>query len=180
MKTAAEKGDMKRVRQSIWLLSLICVFLFAGCKDKQPGQSKQAGPPKADVDFAKEAFKLLVDGNVAAADMIDWEHLNMAGIDAGANYRAMTTDASREGFRNSFIRSYSESFKTSGASADVLSNWREQSRDSSNTVVAADAPNGNSLLITVSHADGQQKISVLAFKSAQPKAPPSGSPKRPR
>jgi hypothetical protein len=149
------------VRQSIWILIFIGAFLFVGCKGKQ---SVRTGPPKSDVDFAKEAFKLLADGDLAAAEMLDWEHLNVAGMDAGASYRGLTSEAGREGFHKSFITSYSTSFKSSGGKADLLTNWREQSKDAGQTVVAADAPNKNTILITVSHADGQQKVSALALK----------------
>lgn len=152
-----------------------------GCKGKQQSQNaRSSGPPKPDVDFAKEAFKLLAEGDVAAADMIDWENLNVAGMDAGASYRPLASDTAREGFRNSFIKGYSNSFKASGGSADTLTKWRELSKDSSGTVVAADAPNGNSILITVSHKDNLQKVSVLALKSDQAEAPPAGGTKSTR
>ena len=149
------------MRQSIWILIFICGFLFVGCKAKQ---TKRTGPPKTDVDFAKEAFKLLSDGDMAAADMVDWENLNVAGMNAGASYKPLSSESAREGFRKSFIEGYSRSFKSSGGNADVLGNWREQSKNGSQTVVAADAPNGNSILITVSHPDGEQKVSALALK----------------
>jgi hypothetical protein len=148
----------------MWILIFICAFLVIGCKGKQSGARTNSGPPKSDVDFAKDTFKLLADGDLAAAEMIDWEHLNVAGMDAGASYRALSNEAGRKGFHESFIRSYSSSFKSSGGNAGALSKWREQSKDASQTVVAADAPNGNSILITVSHPEGQQKVSVLALK----------------
>jgi hypothetical protein len=80
-------------------------------------------------------------------------------------YRQMSGgEEMRSRFRKGFINGYSSSFKKSGGSVVSLSNWREQSRDSSQTVVAADGPGGKLLLMTVTHIDGQQKVSTFDLK----------------
>ncbi len=133
-----------------------------GCKGGQ--KPARTGPAKSDVDFARDVFKMMADGDLAAADMIDWEHLNVAGMDAGASYRALSGDAGRENFRKSFINGYSTSFKSSGGNADAVTNWREQSKEGDKTIVAATGPNPGTLLITVTHTDGLQYVSALELK----------------
>ena len=149
------------MRHALSVLLVICAFCFVGCKGKKPVRT---GPPKTDVEFARDVFQRMSQGDISAGELIDFDHLSIAGIDISGQYRNLTTDSSRENFRSSFIKGYSNSFKSSGGNIDALTNWREQSKDAGQTIVAADAPNGNTILITVSHADGQQKVSVLALK----------------
>lgn len=149
------------MRQAIFALIIICGLLFVGCSKSSKTTTARTGPPKSDVDFAREVFRLLAEGDESAAEMIDWEHLSMAGLDVGANYRSLSGDAARANFQKSFIKGYSNSFKASGGTPDAGSNWREQSKDSTQTVVAADGPTGKVLLMTIVHPDGQQKLSVL-------------------
>ena len=153
------------MKKSILILIIACGFLFMGCKG---GTAKQhvrpAGPPKSDVDFAKEVFQMMGDGDVNVVDMLDWENLKMVGVDVGAQYKSVTSDSERETFQESFLRGYSNSFKSSGGNAAGMKNWREQSKDASNTVVAGDVPNGQTLLITVTHTNGLQYVSSLQIK----------------
>jgi hypothetical protein len=138
--------------------------LLAGCKGGSSKKPVRTGPVKSDVDFAREVFNLMAEGNIAAAEMIDWEHLNVAGMDAGATYRVLGSDAAKENFRKSFINGYSTSFKSSGGNVDAVKSWREQSKDSSKTIVAANGPNAGTLLITITYIDGQQYVSALELK----------------
>lgn len=147
---------------SIFVIIFCCAFAFVNCKsNKKPART---GPVRSDVDFAREVFKLMAEGDIAAAEMIDWEQLNVAGVDAGATYRVLGSDAAKENFRKSFLKGYSTSFKNSGGNADNVTNWREQSKDASKTIVAASGPNEGMLLITVTHTDGQQYVSALEIK----------------
>lgn len=150
------------MKQLSLILIVLCGLLLTGCNFKK--KTTHTGAPKNDADFAKEAFQLLADGDEAVADMLDWEHLSLINIDAGALYSKISDEKAREEFRKSFIESYSSSFKRSGGSPAVLSNWHEQSRNGSETVVAADGPNGKVLLMTVAHIDGEQKISKLELQ----------------
>jgi hypothetical protein len=122
------------------------------------------GPPLNDIEYAKKVFQLLGDGDETVKSMIDWEHLNMMGIDVGALYTKTSGDAARDKETSDFIRGYSNSFKKSGGSVENLTNWREQSRDATNTVVAANSQRGQLILITVAHLNGQQKVSKLELK----------------
>jgi hypothetical protein len=151
------------VKQSILIFILFGGLMLTGCKAFSK-KTTQSGAQKTDPEFAKEVFNLLAQGDNAAADMIDWEHLSMTGIDAGALYRVIKDESARENFRKSFIDGYSNSFKKTGGSPAVLTNWREQSKDGTNTMVAADGPNGKVLMMTVAHIDGQQKVSSLDIK----------------
>ena len=153
------------MKKSILILIITCGFLFIGCKGGTTRQHvRPAGPPKSDVDFAKDVFQMMGDGNTDVIDMLDWENLKMVGVDIGEQYRAASGDSAREAFQESFLRGYSNSFKSSGGNAAAMKNWREQSKDPSNTVVAGDVPNGQTLLITVTHTNGQQYVSSLQIK----------------
>jgi hypothetical protein len=150
------------LKQSILILTVLCGLLLSGCQSSSK-RSVRTGPPKNDVEFAREAFQLLAEGDEAAAEMLDWERLKMIGIDVGAMYR-QSSESDRQTFPTAFIKGYSQSFKGKGGSADKLSNWREQSRDGSNTVVVADVWSGQLLTMTVSHINGQQKVSTIDLK----------------
>jgi hypothetical protein len=152
------------VKRSIVILIALCGLLLGGCSQASK-KSVRTGPPVNDIEFAREVFTLLQDGDMAAEDMLDWEHLNMSGVaDVGSMYRQINGEDARARFRTGFINGYSSSFKKSGASVASLSNWREQSRDATNTQVAADGPGGKLFLMTVTHIDGQQKVSAFDLK----------------
>jgi hypothetical protein len=151
------------VKKLMVFLIVLCGFLLSGC-GKSSTPAVYTGPPLNDIEFAKKVFQLLGDGDETAKSMIDWENLKMMGIDVGAMYRKTSGEAARDKETSEFIRGYSSSFKKSGGSVDNLSNWREQSRDATNTVVAADVPMGRLLLITVTHINGQQKVSTVELK----------------
>ena len=151
------------MRKSILILLCICGLLFMGCKGTKQSTSA-GGPQKSDVDFAKQTFQLLADGSDDAADMIDWENFKTMGLDVGEQYKKVDNDSSRDNFRKSFIKGFSNSFKSSGGNISTATNWREQSKDANATVVAVDSPNGKTLLITVTHPNGQQMVSGLDAK----------------
>ena len=149
-----------------FLILIVCGLVLSGCQSgTQTRRTVRSGPPKSNAEFAKEVFQLMTEGDEAADELIDWEYLNMVGIaDIGAMCRAMKSDGERERFRKGFIRGYGNSFKRSGSDPSNASNWREYSRDGTDTIIAAENPNGQVLLMTVSHPDGQQKVSKFELK----------------
>lgn len=151
------------MKKSIVGLIVLCGLLLSGCA-KGSKQTVYTGPPLNDVEYAKKFFQLLGDGDESVKAMIDWEHLKMMGVDVGAMYKATSGEDARDKETSNFIRGYSNSFKKSGGTVEALSNWREQSRDATNTVVVADVPSGQHLLITVTHINGQQKVSMVELK----------------
>jgi hypothetical protein len=154
------------VKKSSLILIVMCGLLLGGCgKGGGASEPRYAGPAKNDVDFAKDAFHLLGEGDQSVEGMIDWEQMNMVGVaDVGSMYRPINGESGRRAFRKSFIAGYSKSFKGGGGTTANLTNWREQSRDASRTVVAADGHEGKMILITVAHADGQQKVTAFELK----------------
>lgn len=151
------------VKKPLLILIVFCGLFSSGCA-KSSKQTVYTGPQLNDVEYAKKVFQLPTEGDEAVKVMIDWEHLKMAGVDVGAMYRNTSGDDLRDKNATDFIKGYSNSFKKSGSTAESLSNWREQSRDATNTVVAADGQMGQRLLITVTHINGQQKVSLFELK----------------
>lgn len=120
-----------------------------------------ARPSMNDVDFAKDALTRLTEGDMASADMIDWENFKVMGQDAGQMYRTAQDEAYKAGFRSAFISSFSKSFKEKGGDLSRVK-WKEKSRGGDGTVVAASAPGGSgNLLITVTRPGGVQKVSNI-------------------
>jgi hypothetical protein len=154
------------VKQSAFIFITLCGLLIGvGCKNEKRASAPRTGPAKNDVEFAREVFQLMQEGDMTVEDMLDWEHLNMIGVaDVGPMYRQMDGEEMRARFRKGFINGYSSSFKKSSGRTVSLSNWREQSRTPTDTQVAADGPGGKLLLMTVTHIDGQQKISTFDLK----------------
>lgn len=153
------------MKQSISILIVLTGLLLSGCAKSSNKPAVYTGPPLNDTEFAKEAFRLLAEGDEAAAAMLDWEHLHMLGVDVGAMYRRVADSGNaRPEFIKGFIASYSRSFKSKGGSVVNASNWREHSRDAANTVIATDNQAGKAMLITVTRIDGHQKISRMELK----------------
>jgi hypothetical protein len=140
---------MKLLKFSFALL-LAALFTLQGC-------SSTANDP--DIQFAQTAFAALATGNPSAEGMLDWSSLKAVGTDVGIQYNSMPNDTEKAAFRQSAVASFASSFQSTGASADSLTNWRVQ--DATNHVVAADAPSGATLSLTISRPDGTQKISDI-------------------
>ena len=144
---------------------VLCGLLLSGCAKGSTAPAFYTGPPLNDTEFAKEVFRLLAEGDDRVTAMIDWENLNLLGVDVGAMYKGISdTGEARPRFIKGFINGYSKSFKSKGGSVENASNWREQSRDAANTIVAADNQAGQAMLMTVTHIDGHQKVSRMELK----------------
>jgi hypothetical protein len=144
---------------------VLCGLLLGGCAKSSAPPAVYTGPPLNDTEFAKEVFRRLAAGDQEVTAMIDWENLNMLGVDVGAMYRGISAEGSaRSKFIQSFLNGYSKSFKEKGGNIENSSNWREQSRDATNTVIAADGLTKQVLLMTVTHKDGHQKVSKIELK----------------
>ena len=150
------------------LLSIAC--LQAACGGRRSGEGTTAAPTPAaataadvpalsDVEFAKDVFRRMAEGDPAVEPMLDWETLSMPGGDVGAEYNDIPDEENRAEFRRNFLKGFSTSFKASGGSAASASNWREESKADEGTQVATDSPVGNTLVFTVVRKDGRQKIS---------------------
>jgi len=159
------------------LLAIICCTM-AGCAARNQNGNNSAAtgaggtgtnasssaPLKADAVFAREAVEGLLGGDESVADAFDWENLKVPGADAGSAYRELPDDENREGFRQGFIKKFSESFKASGATAGDLKNWREQGKQGETTIVAADTVTKKTMRVYVVRRNGRQQISELAIE----------------
>lgn len=138
------------------LVAGLAVGAAAGAKGRAASHPKQT-----DVEFARSAFTLLANGDLAVQRFIDWEHFSSVGTNVGAQYNAMPNEVAKAGFRRGFVSSFSKSFRGRGARAESLTHWRVKSHDATKTVVAADSPKPATLLMTVSKPNGQQKLRAL-------------------
>jgi hypothetical protein len=120
----------------------------------------------SDVEFAREAFRLLTEGDARVEEMIDWDNFVPFGENFGAGYRK-ADDSARAEKRSLYVETFSTSFKEEGGAFDKITNWREASSESGKTVVAADIPGGGRLLVTVAGAEGRRKISALAAEEPE-------------
>ncbi len=152
---------MRKKLHLVALLACLTVVALAGCGSKGPTNEPVTLADADVVEFARSTFGSLSRGEVAAADKIDWERFKAMAQDVGRMYNMMPSDSERKAFRESFIKSFSKSFTDKGASADSLSNWRVDSKETTKVVVAASTPNGKSLKVTVTTSGGQPKMSGL-------------------
>lgn len=140
-------------------------FVIAFCLCVMMGALQGCGPGGAtrgtDLDFAKTTLGLLANGDTAAEGMLDWENFQSMGMNVGSIYISMSGDTQKAAFRKSFIKSFSTSFKGTGAKVESLANWRVQEEDAGKTIVAADTLKNGSILLTVSKIGGAQKVSAL-------------------
>jgi hypothetical protein len=166
---------MKRSLLLLCLAAICCTI--AGCAAKNQDGNRKAttattdasgaadnAPAKTDVAFARETVEGLLNGDTSVAPAFDWENLKVPGADAGSAYREMPDDENREGFRQGFIRKFSESFKASGASVGDLKNWREQGKEGEASVVAVDTKTGKTMHVFIVRRNGRQQVSELAIE----------------
>lgn len=162
------------------LLALVltaCLQMAAACGGRKSGEGTAVGPTPAataataadasalsDVEFAKDVFRRMAEGDPAVEPMLDWETLRMPGGDVAAEYDELEGEADRAEFRRNFLKGFSTSFKAAGGDAESGKNWREESKDGDLTLVATDSPVGNTLVFKVVRKDGRQKLSELVAR----------------
>ena len=133
----------------------LALMLFPGCS-----QGTTAGG--TDLQFAETAFKTLISGDVAAESMLDFETLNVMGMDVGKMYVAVPDETNKATFRKSYISGMGSSFKNSGINTRELKNWRLHSSDATKSVVATDWAQA-SLYVTVTKRTGNPMISAIGL-----------------
>lgn len=149
MPPAAHK--MIKTNELIALGCWIALAALAGCTEESDN---------ADVRFAKTTFFSMVNGT-ADETAIDWENFVSPTKDLGPIYKALPNDAERALFRKQFLAGFAISTPNIKANPDGIRNWRAQSENPSETIVAADMQDGHVLLLTISKRDGKQRLSAL-------------------
>lgn len=165
----------RRLRATLLVLLLIACLQPAACGGRKTGEGTTARPTPAgttapnapalsDVEFAKDVFRRMAEGDPAVEPMLDWETLRMPGGDVASEYNEIPDEENRAEFRREFIKGFATSFKAAGGDAGSATNWREESKDDGGTQVATDSPTGNTLVFTVVRKDGRQKLSELVAR----------------
>jgi hypothetical protein len=113
------------------------------------------------VEFARRAFELLTQGDLAVEEMIDWDNLKIEGKEFGAMLTqvAASTQKDLSTFRKEFITNFGSYYKGSGDGP--LYKWHVDSRNTEGTIVAASSAKGEVILFTVSVKAGRQVVSAL-------------------
>jgi predicted small lipoprotein YifL len=101
-----------------------------------------------EVTVARSTLEYLTQGNQAAADLIAWEKLHIAGNNIGEQYRALSKDQQAT-FRKNFITGFAYAFQSSGADLEMLRNWRVKSSSGEKSVVVANDLEGRRVQITL-------------------------------
>jgi len=143
---------MKR-RILIFIIGLISIINLFGCAKIE-----------TDLQFSKRVFEGLCNGNRWVEKSIDWEHLKAMGVDVGNTYSGIIAERDRADYRKMFFYNLSYTFKASGGKTSAFTNWRVESRDANNTVVAVDTPSGKALLLTLSYKGGKRKLSAIQWQ----------------
>ena len=164
-------GKFTPRRAALLSLALAVCLQAAACGGRKTGEGTTPAaapaadaPALSDVEFAKDVFRRMAEGDPAVEPMLDWETLRMPGGDVAAEYNEIAGEDDRAEFRRNFIKGFSTSFKAAGGSAESGKNWREESKEGDRTMVATDSPT-NTLVFTVVHKDGRQKLSELVARA---------------
>ena len=162
---------MKKISyKNAWLaVCALALFGFAGCAgNKAPAGAGTASVAPAatvsDTEFAKAQFASLTEGEATAENALDWENFKSSGVDVGKIYAGMKSEPEKAAFRKSFVEGFSKSFKSSGATAGDVSNWRVESESPAQTTVIGDATSGKKIVITVVKNGGEQKMSAMEIR----------------
>lgn len=147
-KNGQRSGNKIRITVIIGL-----IFFMAGCAQ-----------PETDLQFTRRVFNGLCSGERRVESSIDWENFRAMGIDVGQDYAHLATEKERRDYRKLFLNGFTYTFKVSGIRASVFTNWRAQSTDVNNAIMAADTPSGKVLLFVISYKDIERKLVAINWR----------------
>jgi hypothetical protein len=131
--------------------------------EDRTGAASSSSAPANDsaVEFAKRAFQLLSEGDLAVEEMIDWEHLKLNGKEFGRALGQMATASGKDlsAVRKEMILAFGNQYKSAGEGP--LTRWRVQSQSEDGVTVAANTAKGLVILFTVSEREGRSIITAL-------------------
>ncbi len=151
-----------RSHRTLYAIGSIAAFavLAVGCN--KSALSPAAGNSSlTDPDVAKKIFTQMAEGDLTVQGDIDWEGFKASGLDVGTQYMALKDDANKSAFRTSFLQNYSKSFKDTGATAAMLTEWKSESSDSTQAVVSAKTNHGTGVRLTLVKKNGGRLLSGL-------------------
>jgi hypothetical protein len=159
-----------KTKHSLRFIVSIAVLLFMqGC---HPGFSTSPAPPSpranaslSNVEFAKSTFTAMADGDASVAHDIDWDSLKASSTDVGAMYRPYTSEAERNAFTSSFIKSYSQSFKKTGADVRTLTNWKLDRQDATSAAVSAETQFHTHLRLSLTKKNGTRLLNGIEIEA---------------
>ncbi|HEX8553056.1 MAG TPA: hypothetical protein VF681_16045 [Abditibacteriaceae bacterium] len=120
------------------------------------------GSGNSDIDFAQNTMELLMKGNAAADDALDWESLQWMGESTTELYRVLPK-TEKAGYRWAFISTAATQLRSMQASPETFSNWRVVSQDATQTMIMADISQEAKLRVTVTKRTGEPKVSAISI-----------------
>lgn len=111
--------------------------------------------------FARHVLGLLEQADPRAIDLLAWETLHIAGHDVGLRFRDIGDQAA---FQAEFIAGVAQVFAESDNPVAEIQNWRVQTRESSQIVIAAELPSQVTIVLTVLIRDQLLLLEGIEFK----------------
>jgi hypothetical protein len=111
-------GGLPLRRAALLSLLLAVCLQAAACGGRKTGEGTTAGPTPAataaadvsalsDLEFARDVFRRMAEGDPAVEPMLDWETLTMPGGDVASEYNELGNEDDRAEFRRNFLKGFS-------------------------------------------------------------------------
>ncbi|HLD40576.1 MAG TPA: hypothetical protein VJA84_00180 [Candidatus Omnitrophota bacterium] len=127
--------------------------------------------PRDDIGLCRHILKKLVNSSSSVEKLIDWEALKSGEVEVGKTFSGYSDPKQKLVYKNAFIRSFSLSFKLTGAKLGDFYGWRVYARDSQKTTVAVDGKGGTVYFSLSNPRYGNKKLIDIQWKLKEPSQP---------
>jgi hypothetical protein len=135
---------------SILTLCVILLGVLGGCETDS----------KAFVRIAKTAFEKSVRNDASAAELIDWNSIQINGEELGRSFMELSTDYEKSHFKSAVIERMSQFYASRDWNVTNVRNWKLQSKGVESAIVTAEAP-GGTITISFQKVDFEKKITRI-------------------
>ncbi|MFH0762492.1 MAG: hypothetical protein V1925_01210 [Candidatus Omnitrophota bacterium] len=117
-----------------------------------------------EVNLCRYLFNGLVSGNYGAARFIDWDNLKALDLDVAEVYDRLPSEKEQANYKRAFINGFAVGFSRVKARAKAFNNWRIYTKDSEETVVAADYKGQNKTLLFTLSRYGEPRLKAIQWE----------------
>ena len=118
-----------------------------------------------DVNFARRVFVDLTRGRHSVQSRVDWQNLQAVGVDVGKDYSSLPNDKERADYQRAFIDNFALSFRRTGGSLKLLTNWRIYDDQDDLVIVAVDIKGRDkTMFFTFSKKGGEKKLVAIELE----------------